>query len=120
MDTKATSSYVVLKQEQAQKSFSMRKSQSGTSPSKHTTDQNQSYQHSSINIINFSPTNLEEVLHWLFCFSVHKILTGLLSGNDMLPVDRTATAGRAILRVHPNGYTKDSDLKNLNTYDLDY
>lgn len=38
------------------------------------------------------------------------LLTGLLRGNEMLPDERTATAGRATLRVLPNGYTKDMDL----------
>lgn len=39
------------------------------------------------------------------------ILTGLLRGNEMLPDERTATAGRATFRVLPNGYTNDMALR---------
>lgn len=34
----------------------------------------------------------------------------------MLPVESTATAGRATFKVHPNGYTNDMDLKNRSSH----
>ena len=40
-------------------------------------------------------------------------LTGLLRGKEMLPVERTATAGRATFRVQPKGYTKAMDLQTV-------
>lgn len=60
--------------------------------------------------------NISFYLPWPLVVKVWNAKIGLLRGNETLPVDKTATAGRATFNVAPIGYTKQTALKTINKY----